>query len=480
MGGVRGGSDAFFSVSPAVPGEAGCFAVRVGSVKNARADVDAHHPEFARLRERIRALPHTALVSEIIASPLISGFAAGKANRAQAGEDSIPQIRPTQVLPDGEIDLSNAYGIRVQDIRDRDYLQIGEVLFNNTNSTALVGKTAVFLADIPAVCSNHITRLRLRDGVQAEFVALTMNMLRERGYFAWLCTNFNNQAGINTNTLVQVRIPLPPYAERARLVAEMDAARAERRGKLAEADTLLAGIDDYLLDTLGIAPPAADTRRVFAVSLQAVINRIDPHFHSPEFARIERMLSQTHCEPLGSIATFSNETWSPQDHDQPAFRYIEISAVSPQTGQADWNEVPTAKAPSRARMQVWAGDIIVSLTRPHHGSIAHLGTEFDGCVASTGFAVIRDVAEHISRAYLWCALRAQFCLQQMRQRSSGGNYPAITEAELAKILIPVPDWATQQRIAAEVNRRRDDARRLRAEGQAGWQTAKGWFEAQVL
>ena len=392
----------------------------------------------------------------------------------------MPQIRPTQILPDGEIDLSDAYEIGVQGIAERNYLQNGEVLFNNTNSTSLVGKSAVFHEHVSAVCSNHVTRLLLKDDIEPEYVEMVLNMLQQRGYFARLCTNFNNQAGVNTTTLSSVRIPFPSKPERQRLIAAMDAARAERRAKLAEADALLAGIDDFLLEALGIAPPVEDTRRVFAVHGQSAINRIDPHFHSPDFARISSMLSQVHCEPLGKIATLSKETWNPRDHEQPTFRYVEISTVSPQIGEAHWNEVATSEAPSRARMQIRADDIIVSLTRPHHGSIAHVGSEFDGCIASTGFAVIRNVVGYVTREYLWCILRAKFCLEQMRQRASGGNYPAITESELEKVLIPVPDAVTQDYIVAEITRRRDEARRLRGEAEAGWEGAKGWFEGELL
>ena len=75
-------------------------------------------------------------------------------------------------------------------------------------------------------------------------------------------------------------------------------------------------------------------------------------------------------------------------------------------------------------MRTRTDDIIISLTRPHHGSIAHLSAEFDGCIASTGFAVLRSVDARIRRDYLWCILRTQLCPQQMLQRASGGNYPA--------------------------------------------------------
>ena len=367
----------------------------------------------------------------------------------------MPQIRPTQILADGEMDLSNAYGIGVSDVSERDYLHDGEVLFNNTNSTSLVGKSAVFREPIPAVCSNHVTRLNLIEGIQPEFVALVLNTLQSLGYFASLSTKFNNQAGVNTVTLGNVRIPIPFAQDRGRLVSYMEAARYERKTKLSEADALLAEVDIFVLDALGIAIPSEDNRSVFAVRGRISSHRLDPHFYSPRFTRITDALSRMPCESLGDIVSFSKETWKPESHAEPTFRYIEISTVSPQTGQAGYNEVPTAEAPSRARMRVQPNDIIVSLTRPHHGSIALLGSDFGGCIASTGFSVIRGVAQHVGREYLWCVLRTQICLMQMLQRSSGGNYPAIIESELARITVPVPDLSVQNAIAAEVRRRQD-------------------------
>ena len=384
-------------------------------------------------------------------------------------------------VDDGEIadrDLKYVTADVHNGLLERSQLAAGDVLMTITGR---VGSAAVARQEhLPANINQHIARLRVNtERCRPEFLSEWLNCpagleLSNR------YVSGGTRAALDYGAIRGLRVPLPLLATQDALVDAMNAARAERRAKLAEADVLLASIDDFLLDALGIAPPADDTRRVFAVRRQATIDRFDPHFHSPDFARIEEMLSQAHCEPLGNIATLSSETWKPQDHEQPTFRYIEISAVSPQTGEAYWNDVPTAEAPSRARMQIRADDIIVSLTRPHHGSIAHLGPEFDGCIASTGFAVIRNVAEYVEREYLWCVLRARFCLQQMLQRASGGNYPAITEPELEKILILVPDSVTQGYIAAEVRQRQDAARRLRGEAEAGWAAAKRWFEVELL
>jgi type I restriction enzyme S subunit len=91
-----------------------------------------------------------------------------------------------------------------------DFLKKGEVLFNNTNSTAWVGKTVVFDADRDCACSNHITRLTLIDeDHDPYYFAALLNALRGLGFFALLSTNFNNQAGINVETLKAVRLPVP-------------------------------------------------------------------------------------------------------------------------------------------------------------------------------------------------------------------------------------------------------------------------------
>ena len=407
----------------------------------------------------------TPTVDDLLVS-IAGGATPARSDTSLYSDDGIKFLRILNV-DDGQIvegDLKHITDAVHEGELARSQLAAGDVLMTITGR---VGSAAVVRKEhLPANINQHIARLRInklrcRPEFLSEWLNCPAGLELSNRYVSG-----GTRAALTYGAIRNIRIPLPSLAVQDALVDAMDAARVERKAKLAEADALLAGIDGFLLDALGMAAPVDDGRRVFAVRGQAAANRLDPHFHSPDFARIEAMLAQVHCTLLGNIGMLSRETWRPQDHEDPTFRYIEISTVSPLTGEAYWNDVPTSEAPSRARMQIRTNDIIVSLTRPHHGSIAHLGPEFDGCIASTGFAVIRNVREHISRDYLWCVLRAQFCLRQMLQRASGGNYPAITEPELAKILVPVPDKEIQNVIAAEVSRRREDAQRLRAEAEA--------------
>ena len=479
MAGVPAGSKTFFRVGPAEPANASTFALKWGNAE--RLDAWFNHPRYTLLNDRLdSAQVPTPHLREFLLS--IAGGATPKRSDASLYTDSGVKFLRILNIDDGEIaerDLKYITDEVHQVDLARSQLVSGDVLMTITGR---VGSAAVAHNEhLPANINQHIARLRVNTArCRPEFLSEWLNCSAGQELSNRFVSG-GTRAALDYGAIRGIRIPLPEYLEtQDRLLAAMDAARAERKAKLAEADALLAGVDDYALDALGLAPPQADSRRVFAVDGKSAQQRFDPHFHSPEFAQIQEMLSRTQCESLGNITAFSKEMWRPENHDQPTFRYIEISAVDPKTGEAHWNDVPITAAPSRARMKIRADDIIVSLTRPHHGSIAHLGPEFDECIASTGFAVIRDVAQNIHRDYLWCVLRARFSLNQMIQRASGGNYPAITEQELTNIIVPIPDIDVQQTIAAEINLRREEARRLRAEAEAGWQTARRWFEAQLL
>ena len=63
---------------------------------------------------------------------------------------------------------------------------------------------------------------------------------------------------------------------------------------------------------------------------------------------------------------------------------------------------------------------------------------------------------------------------------TGNTHPRLTNEDVVNLVIPIPAPAVQETIATEARRRREAARRLRAEAETGWQAAKRWFEEQLL
>jgi type I restriction enzyme S subunit len=127
------------------------------------------------------------------------------------------------------------------------FAEPGDVLFNNTNSTELVGKSCVFTV-WPESCafSNHLTRLRPNpERLTSEWLSICLRELWLKGFFAAHCVEFVGQSAFNKDKLLAVPIPLPPLAEQRRLVARIEAltarltqARQARQEAVAEAETV--------------------------------------------------------------------------------------------------------------------------------------------------------------------------------------------------------------------------------------------------
>lgn len=196
-----------------------------------------------------------------------------------------------------------------------------------------------------------------------------------------------------------------------------------------------------------LLPAGTDPETTYIARHGDLSVRMDVQYNHPQHLAMIDDLTRRGATTLDKLVNFSDERWNPKKADGDSFRYIEIGGVDRRWGRARASVKAVADAPSRARMLVRDGDLLVSLTRPDRGAIVLLDSTFDGAVATTGFSVLRDVDEtQVHPEYLWYALRSETSRRQMYYRQSGGNYPAITEDELGRILIVLPSLEEQGRV----------------------------------
>ncbi len=284
-----------------------------------------------------------------------------------------------------------------------------------------------------------------------------------------------NYPAITRDELAKVLIPAVSREAQSRLTAVMDTARAERRAKLAEADALLAGIDDFLLDALGIAPPADNSRRVFAVSLARMSGqgRLNSDYYHPERTTVLRALDAVSpgltTARLADVAAFErNQIKTPDDN------YLSLAHVQSHTGELT-NVTDTA---SGNCFTFQADDVLFARLRPYLNKV-YRAEMSGGC--STEFHVLRvKDRTTLLPEYLAAILRSRLVLAQTTHMMTGNTHPRLTNDDVANLTIPIPNPTLQGIIAVEIRHRRENARRLRAEAEAGWQAAKGWFEEQLL
>lgn len=177
------------------------------------------------------------------------GFACGAHNR---GGEGVAHLRPMNVNASGKIELSDVKYVPME-LADRDErtLRPDDVLFNNTNSPELVGKTAVYEDAEPRAFSNHMTRIRCRAEVlDPRYCAAALHFRWQSGHFASVCNNHVSQASISRAVLLATEIPLPPLAEQKRIVAKVESLLAKvqsARARLARAPLLLKRLRQSIL-----------------------------------------------------------------------------------------------------------------------------------------------------------------------------------------------------------------------------------------
>jgi type I restriction enzyme M protein len=157
-----------------------------------------------------------------IATDVQSGFACGQSSVDIIG---IPHVRPMNINEDGKFVWQGMKYISEDDFVGREHYALipGDVLLNNTNSVELVGKTCFVEAPIVGGFSNHMTRIRVNQELcNPKFLALVLHSAWRKGQFAERATRWIGQAGINTKSLSEFEIPLPPLEVQREIVAEIE------------------------------------------------------------------------------------------------------------------------------------------------------------------------------------------------------------------------------------------------------------------
>jgi len=151
----------------------------------------------------------------------------------------------------------------------------------------------------------------------------------------------------------------------------------------------------------------------------------------------------------------------PKTLGRDAIVYIDISSIDRQTKRiTEPQSLAVDEAPSRARKQVHADDVLVSTVRPNLNSVAVVPLEYHNEIASTGFCVLRTNKDALDPLYLFYFTQTTPFVSRLTQLSIGAGYPAVSDDNILDTEIPLPPLPEQQRTAA-ILAKADRLRRLR-------------------
>lgn len=151
---------------------------------------------------------------------VISEMQTGLARSPNIKAIGIPHLRPNNISLEGSIDLNRIKYIDQNINNIKKYcIRKGDIIFNNTNSPDLVGKVAYFNLDGNYIISNHLTRIQVNKNLMnSEFLTFYLYYLWMNGTVQRWSKQWVNQAAIDSVSLKQLKVPVPPLNEQHYIV----------------------------------------------------------------------------------------------------------------------------------------------------------------------------------------------------------------------------------------------------------------------
>ena len=434
-----------------------------------------------------------------------SGFGAGKQEQTDA-KNGIIQIRPTNIDENGFLKYDKNIYLPIDKNSIR--IEVDDIIFNNTNSQELVGKTAILKENKELTFSNHITIIRVRkEAILPDYLWIILNMYQRNRIFYSICTNWNNQSGIGLELLKKLKIPLPPLEIQQQIVDLYEKAYTEKQQKEAEAQRLLDSIDNYLLGELGITLPKEEELlpqntdknnsynldndnplvkkgRLFLTNLSEVTGkRIDPDYNSKyfyclfqslnnsiyPFERIKKYLKaiKTGTTPNQKLNAFTTEKEIPFLRNTNLKKY-EINIENTKYIRTKYKDFLTFSYKDEVIMCI-AGTIGISSV-----NIYDIPISINQNVSSLRFS------EEINPFFISYWFNTNIFLSLAKRASSVATILYLNNDNLKSLPIPIPPLQKQSEIATHISQIRNKANTLKQEGKEILEQAKQEVEQMIL
>lgn len=341
---------------------------------------------------------------------LKNGFSSGK---FELNEGEVKHIRPMNITDDCKFTFEGTKFItrEVFELNDSLKLSKGDLLFNNTNSTELVGKSCYIDNDYELGFSNHMTRIRVdKNKSNGYYLSIIFYGYFKNRTFESYCQKWVGQSGLNRNIISQIEIPLPPLEEQKQIAA--------------------------LFQSIETAMEQVDGQEKNLKSLQKSL--VDGLF-KPE-PELGDLLNKKNCTPttFGEIAACDKKY---SEHSKEVKRFVGLEYLSSETFQLQgWGEIANGTTFSKRFAK---GDVLFGKRRAYLKKVAV--ADFDG-ICSGDILVIRAKAKKMLQELLPFYISSDAFINHAVSTSAGSLSPRTKWKDLAELEVSIPDLKIQEKI----------------------------------
>ncbi len=198
-----------------------------------------------------------------------------------------------------------------------------------------------------------------------------------------------------------------------------------------------------------------DTENSFSLDSDELKGRFDYYFYAPENRRLIAYSSGDKTVRLGDVCEIVKTKSEKLKKSDLCVEYVELSDINTNAFEIiNTADYYVHELPSRASYEIHAGDILTAIAGNSVGTKKHatalVTEEFEGCICSNGFRVLRNF--RIDIYFMIYFLKSDLFLRQMFMYRTGAAIPNVSDRDLAKILIHLPDDNIIKQISEKMKR----------------------------
>lgn len=427
----------------------------------ARIDAEYYQPKYLELEKKILSSSTFRLWKDIDGEFITGPF--GSSFKVENYVKDIQKyhyryIRGKDVKEFFLLDNDNVY-ITYEDFKKLNKYSLfeGDILISVVGT--LGNASIVDKKDIPAIYSCKSTAFRSKN-INTLFLICYLNccfgkQLLQRKVRGAI------QTGLNIDDLKSLIIYFPDIKIQNTIAQLIINAKES----LEKSKYLYSQAETFLLENLGIENLDLSNELCYEVNSFDTIsaNRIDAEYYKPKYEMIIEAIKKNKfgcCRLTDRIINITDKH-DPQNEPQKIFKYIELSNINSSIGIVDdFSEIEGKELPSRARMIVKEGDIIMSSVEGSIDRIALIDNYYDSCLASTGFFVLR-CKENTFPEYVLILCKSILVQKQLERLSSGTILTAVSKNLIQSVIIPDVPIVIQKEIAVLIRQSHSACRQAR-------------------
>ena len=428
--------------------------VNLGELEGAlRIDAEYYDPVYLRNEESIKNKTWDYLGNYLVICQYGISIAMNEVG------DGYKMLKMDDIIGILADDANAKYAPISEDLFKKYKLNKKDVLFNRVNSEEFVGRTGIYLLDGDHTFASYLIRIRAKQDYANSYITIFLKTKYGQKTLRRVSRRAVNQANINAEELKQLKIPTPTDT----FQKEIENLVLESQQERENAEYLYKEAEDILLEELKLKEwkPKAKKKNIDGVEFEEEknisikklsealeVNRLDAEYWDPKYDELEDLIKDYEMgwDYLANLIYISKEKIKQENEE--IYNYIELADINSNLGSVNQTqEIKGSDLPSRARMDIREGDILMSSVEGSIDKIALIDFEKNNLVASTGFFVFRE--DKLNKETILVLLNI-FSERYIKRQAQGTILTAIPYDSLNRVILPIVNPKIQSIIAQRI------------------------------